>query len=229
MIAQQRSISMESIEQQLHNSRMLLLRAREKRVRPGRDDKVLVSWNALMISAMADAGVALKEERYLVAAQRAADFLWNHLQDPNERLLHVWRAGQAEIGAFLDDYSFFAAALLKLWESDGNLDWLDKCIALIDQMIDRFTDPTGGFYFTATRCGSFDYASKDSQDGSIPSGNAMAATVLVRLWHWTGNDRYRVLADQIFRSFQSLLERAPGAAGQLLMGLSHLFGQMKRW
>lgn len=224
-VARSRSTSLESIEQQLHNSRILLLRARQKRTRPGRDDKVLVSWNALMIYSMADAGVCLKEKRYLVAAQKAADFIFDQIRDNDGRLLHVWRDGKAEIGAFLDDYSYLSFALIKLWECDGNPKWLEKAIALVDAMISYFEDPKGGFYFTARDAETLIARAKDSQDGSVPSGNAMAVCVLVKLWQWTEDEKYRKLIQSTIDSFYSLLERAPGAAGQMLIGIDQLYGK----
>ena len=100
------------MRRELTRCRQKLFEARAPRTRPLRDDKVLVSWNALMISAMAEAGVVLQEPRYLAGAQRCADFILTALRTDDAGLLHVWRAGNAEIGAFLDDYAYLASALL---------------------------------------------------------------------------------------------------------------------
>ena len=133
-----------ALEAELAADRAVLLEARARRVRPGRDDKVLVSWNGLMIDAMARAGAVLDEPRYRTAAAAAADFLLTHLRDERGRLLHCWRAGQARHNAFLDDHASLCNALVTLYETQSDPRWLDEASRLADAMLARFADADGG-------------------------------------------------------------------------------------
>ena len=140
-----------TLEEDLAADRARLLEARARRVRPGRDDKVLVSWNGLMIDAMARAGAVLDEPRYRTAAAAAADFLLTHLRDERGRLLHCWRAGQARHNAFLDDHASLCNALVTLYETQSDPRWLDEATRLADAMLARFADPeAGGFFYTSS-------------------------------------------------------------------------------
>ena len=161
-------------------------------VHPGKDDKVLVAWNGLMIDAMARAGAALGEPRYTAAASRAADFIAKNLKRPDGRLLHTWRHGQAKLDAYLDDYAALANALISLYEATFDAARLVEAARLADLMLEHFADrENGGFFFTADDHEELIARNKEVADSSTPAASALAATALVRLAKFTGDDKYR--------------------------------------
>ena len=211
-----------SLEQQLTADRALLLEARSRRVRPGRDDKVLVSWNGLMIDAMARAGTVLDEPRYRTAAAAAADFLLAHLRDERGRLLHCWRAGQARPGtrlrlAFLDDHASLCNALVTLYETQSDPRWLDEARGLADVMLARFSDgKAGGFFYTSADHEPLIARKRDLWDTPVPSSTGLAAGAFVRLARHTGRDDYRRAAEETLRVSSDWMQRASLGVGQLL-------------
>jgi uncharacterized protein YyaL (SSP411 family) len=210
----------EELTTELAASRAKLFAAREKRIHPHKDDKVIVAWNGLMIDAMARAGAVLGESRYLDAAAKAADFLLQALRRDDGRLLHTWRGGVAKIDAYLDDYACLANGLVSLYEATFVGRYLDEASALMEVVLDKFGDPDGqGFYFTADDQEQLIVRSKDFTDNAVPSGNAMAATVLVRLGKFTGDRRYIDPAEGVLRQTVDLMRRAPIATGQALLAL----------
>ena len=174
-------IELAVFQEELRNGREKLLAIRRNRIRPGLDDKVLVSWNSLAIDVFARAASVLGRPDYLEAAQACATFVLQALRRPDGRLLHVWRKGEAEIDAFLDDYAYFLQALISLYESDWNLCWLEVAIQIAETMIAQFRATDGGFYFTAEDAEKLIARTQDTVDHSIPSGSGMAATALLRL------------------------------------------------
>jgi len=169
----------DELRKELADSREKLFAAREPRIHPAKDDKVIVAWNGLMIDTMARAGAVLGEQRYIDAAVKAADFLLNTLRRADGRLLHTWRNGQAKLDAYLDDYANLANGLVSLYEATFEGRHLDAAIALMQTVIDHFADSKGGgFYYTADDHEQLIVRSKDFTDNAVPSGNAMAATVL---------------------------------------------------
>ena len=209
---------------ELAASRAKLFAAREKRVRPGRDDKVIVAWNGLMINAMARAGAALSEPRYIDAARKAADFILREMRDKG-RLLHTWRAGVAKLDAYLDDYAALANSLVSLYEATFNEAYLADAANLIDDVIERFSDQReGGFFFTASDHERLIARTKELTDSSTPSGNALAATALVRLGKLLGRGEYLDAAERTIAAAAIIIERAPLAAGQMLLALDHYLG-----
>ena len=138
-------------------------------MRPGLDDKRLTAWNALMISALADAGAVLGEPRYRDAAVAAAEFVLRDLRDADGRLLRTYNQGRAHLNAYLEDHAFLLEALLTLYEATFEARWFDEARALADQIIDRFADPErGGFFFTADDHESLIVRRKDLEDAPIP-------------------------------------------------------------
>ncbi|MBX3433699.1 MAG: thioredoxin domain-containing protein [Pirellulales bacterium] len=215
----------DSLAAELAASRAKLFAARERRVRPGKDDKVLVSWNALAIDALARAGATLGEPRFAAAAQHAADFLLRELRRPDGRLLHAWRQGQAKLDAYLDDYAYLANALITLYETTFAPRYVEEALALADVMIDRFADPqAGGFYFTADDHEQLIARTKDVTDSSVPAANGMAATALVRLAKLTGCEAYARQAERALLAAAAMLDRAPTAMGQTLLALDLRLG-----
>ena len=227
-IAQQAQLlgrDLAELNEDLATSRAKLFAAREKRIHPHKDDKVIVAWNGLMIDALAKAGAVLDESRYLEAAQRAADFLLKDLRREDGRLLHTWRHGVAKLDAYLDDYACLADGLISLYEATSVGRYLDEAVALMDIVLDKFLDErAGGFYFTADDHEQLILRNKDLQDNAVPSGNAMAATALMRLSLFTGNQRYRDAAEQAIQATLALMQRYPSAAGQMLQAVDMLAG-----
>ncbi len=209
---------------ELAESRRKLFDARAKRVRPGRDDKVLVSWNGLMIEAMAGAGAALGETRYLNAAADAADFLLAHLRGEDGRLLHCWRDGRARHDAFLDDHASLANALITLYQSRFEERWIDEAARLADEILRRFAAPDGGFYFAGEDRQSLIVRKRDMLDGSIPSGGGLATMALLRLGSLCGRDDYLRAAESALGASTTLMEKAPAGAGQMLLALDTSLG-----
>ncbi len=212
--------TVEELSAGLEASRAALRAARAKRVRPGRDDKVLLGWNAMMVDALARAGAALGQPRYTEAGVRATEFLLGRLRDERGRLLHCWRNGQALHPAFLDDVALLADALTTLHETTGNAHWLDAAMGLADDLLARFADAEGGgFFYTPADHEPLIARKKEFVDGSTPSGNGLAAAVLVRLGHTYGRGNFIEGAASALRAGADVLDRVPNAAGQLLIAL----------
>jgi hypothetical protein len=207
----------------LERARQRLLAARRERIPPLRDEKVLTGWNGLMIGTLAEAGRVLGEPRLVGAAATAADFIWTRLR-AGGRLLHAWAAGQAKQGAYLDDHAFLASALIDLYEATGNRTHLGRARELVAALDERFRDPrAGGYFFTAHDEERLIARSKGGADGSLPSGNAVAARVLLRLHHLTGQDTYRDRAEEILRLYHAEAAENPFAYASLLEALELWF------
>ncbi len=213
------------LRESLAASRAKLLAVREERIHPGLDDKVLVAWNGMMIDSLAQAAGVLEEPRYLAAAQRAATFILEHLRRDDGRLLHSWRHGKAKLDAYLDDYTCLANALVSLYEADYDERWIIAAIGLADEVLARFIDAErGGFFYTADDHESLITRQKDFYDNAVPSGNSMAALVLLRLGKLADRGDYLAAAEGTLRAAAGLIERAPQAAGQMLLAVDMFFG-----
>jgi uncharacterized protein len=194
-----------------------LLEVRSRRVRPGLDDKRLTSWNALMISALAEAGAALGRSDYVEAAVGCASFLLTDLRDSDGRLLRTWKDGEARLDAYLDDHAFLLEALIACYEATGDPRWYGEATAIAAAMIERFADPErGGFFTTASDQEQLAARRKDLDDSPIPSGNSAAAFGLLRLALLSGEGRYERHALGVLRLLFPLAARHPGAFGHLL-------------
>jgi len=216
---------LKELQQELQASRVKLLAVRNERIRPGKDDKVLVSWNALMIDALARASRVVAQPEYAIAAEKAADFILTQLSREGGRLLHTWRAGQARLDAYLDDYSYFINALVTLYEATFNERWIDHAVRLADLMLNHFEDKDrGGFFFTADDHEQLIARNKDLHDASVPSGNAMAATALLRLGKLCGKTEYLDAAARTLTVARPTMERVPTAVGQMLIALDLYLG-----
>jgi uncharacterized protein len=198
--------------------RSRLLAARELRVRPGLDDKRLTSWNALMISALADAGAELAEPGYGRAALECAEFLLAEMRNDRGRLLRTYNSGQAKIEGYLEDHSYLLEALIMLFETTCEERWLDEARALAGQMIERFADEQrGGFFSTASDAEEELIARrKDLEDSPIPSGASSAAMGLLRLAQLTGDELYERHADSVLALLHEIAVRHPASFGHLL-------------
>jgi uncharacterized protein len=208
------------LKAELAAAREKLLAVRDRRVPPGKDTKALVSWNGLMIAALAVAGRALKSPRYLEAAARSAGFILDRMRGEDGRLLHTCKDGQAKLNAYLDDYANLIDGLTRLYESTGEPRWIDSALDLARVMIDEFADKEQkGFYFTGKSHEVLIARTKDLFDNATPSGNGMAATALLRLAALTGRDDLRAVGLGVLEAVRGVIENAPTAAGQSLIAL----------
>jgi len=204
-----------------------LLAAREQRVRPGLDDKRLTAWNALMISALADAGAALGEPRYRDAAVATAEFILRDLR-ADGRLLRTYNQGRAHLNAYLEDHAFLLEALLTLYEATFDPRWFDEARALADQILDRFADPDrGGFFSTATDHETLIVRRKELEDTPIPSGSSAAAFGLLRLARLTGEARYEDAALSHIRLLHTFAGEHPPAFGHLLQAIDFVLADVQ--
>jgi hypothetical protein len=222
-----RNWNVEELKRELAQSRQKLLEARTSRVRPGKDDKILVCWNGLMIDSLARAAAVLDEPRYTQAAVAAANFILTHMTRDDGRLLHTFRSGQARLDAYLDDYACLTNALVTLYETTFDEAWIDHAVRLAEIMVSRFSDRDhGGFFYTADDHELLIVRAKDVQDSSVPSGNAMAATGLIRLGKLTGRQDFHGAAEDALHAGLAVMERFPTAAGQMLIALDMFLSPM---
>jgi len=204
----------------LDAARARLLAAREERVRPGLDDKRLLSWNALAISALAEAGAVLGRDDYLKAARHCAEFVWEQMRDDAGHLLRTYKDGEARLNAYLEDHAFLLEALLTLYEASLEPRWYEAAVATAAAMFDRFADPErGGFFSTSADHEELIARRKDVGDHPIPSGNSAAALGLLRLAALSGERRYREAAEGIFALFAKPATEHPDSFAHLLRAL----------
>jgi len=203
----------------LADAKQKLFAAREERVRPGRDEKILVSWNALMIKGMARAGRMLGEPAWIASAQRATDFIraamWH-----NGRLLATCKDGKAHLNAYLDDYAFLLDALLELLQAEFRQADLEFVRTLADVLLEQFEDKReGGFFFTNHDHEKLIHRPKPGHDNATPSGNGVAAFALQRLGHLLGEARYLEAAERALKLYYPVLVRQPSGFASMLMAL----------
>jgi uncharacterized protein YyaL (SSP411 family) len=183
-----------------------------------------------MIAALAEGGRILKEERYLDAAGRAAGFILDRMRRDDGRLLHTFKDHRARLDAYLDDYANLIDGLTRLYEATGTPRWIESALELTRIMIEEFADPEhGGFFFTGRHHEELIARQKDFYDNATPSGNAMAATALVRLGALTGRDDLTRAGRSALESVQVLLESQPAAGGQSLIALDFLLGATREF
>jgi uncharacterized protein YyaL (SSP411 family) len=237
-VAREQGLERTDVDQRLAAARANLLLARGRRVRPGTDDKVLVAWNGLAIDALARAGAALPEPRYVAAASRAAEFLLQECRDATGRIAHQWRRGQAGGLAFADDLACLAEGLVSLYESTFDERWIRSAMELADRLVGEddsgplsdgsFLDPeTGGVFQTSPAHERLILRQPDLLDQATPSATGMAATVLLRLAAFTGRDRYRRAAERALEAAADLAARAPAAMAQSLAAIDVAAGPVE--
>ena len=202
-----------------------LFEAREKRIRPHKDDKILTDWNGLMIAAFAKAGYILNDPKYIQVAKKAVDFILNKMINSDGRLLHRYRKGGADILAFIDDYAFLIWGLINLYEASFETQYLEKAIELTEEQIKFFWDSSiGAFFFTAEDAESLLTRQKETYDGAIPSGNSVAMLNLLRLAQLTGNDEYEKKADHLGRVFAESVRANPVAHSLMMVAVDYAVG-----
>lgn len=212
----------------LERIRKLLYDARLKRVPPGVDDKILVSWNALMMKSFAEAGAVLEREDWIAVAEKNAKHLLGRLRDDEGRLLHTWKAtsdtdGEARILGYLDDHSYLIDALLTLYEATFDFSYVTEAKSLANQMIDRFWDPDWEvFYDTSLEHSKLLVRPRDVLDNALPSGGATAAMALQRLSVFTGDSSYTAKAEASMKALIPHMEQAPSMVTSWLTAVDFL-------
>jgi uncharacterized protein len=224
-LAAEHGLKSEDVRARLREARGRLLAARAERPQPGRDGKVLASWNGLMIAAFADAARAFERDALMGVAMRAADLILVELRDESGRLHRSFKDGQARQQGVLEDYTHVADGLLALYEVSFDERWFVAARELMDVVLEHFAD-RGGFFDTADDHEPLITRPKGLQDNAVPSGNAMAVTVLLRLAALTGDGRYRDAAERALRLITPVAHRYPTAFAQWLIGLQLALTQL---
>jgi uncharacterized protein YyaL (SSP411 family) len=204
----------------LAEGRQRLYAEREKRVKPGRDEKILSSWNGLMISGFADGFKVSGNERYLDGGKEAAHFILREMRRDGD-LMRVFHGGESQVKGYSEDYAFFIQALIDLYEATFELEWLKEAEDLNRSMIDQFWDEkNGGFFFAGKQNEPLIARSKNPYDNAIPSANSVAVFNLIRLGYLTGEESFKSKAEQILHLFHKFLDQHPTGFSQMLSGLS---------
>lgn len=207
--------TLEQFHLELEEARILLLERRDNRTRPGLDDKILLSWNALCISAYCHAFWALSDKAYKEQALTAIRFINRNMVAPDGRLWHTFKDGKAQYQGFLDDYSFWINALLDAYSLEFNPEFIDQAVTFTEVVLANFLDESDKlFYFTATTQRDVPIRRKEIYDNAIPSGNAMMVSNLLRLAMLTGRQKWRRLALEMLHPMQNSLVKYPTAFGQ---------------
>ncbi|MGH9872391.1 MAG: thioredoxin domain-containing protein [Pyrinomonadaceae bacterium] len=221
------NITTEQLSETLARARKVLFAAREKRVKPARDEKILTAWNGLMLASFAEAAAILNRPDYLDVARKNARFILENLRRDG-LLLRTYKGGQAKLNAYLEDYAFFIDGLVTLFETGGELQWLEEARNITATMIDEFwDDEEGAFFFTGRSHEDLIVRSKDFFDNATPSGNSVAAKNLLRLGLLTDDADYQRRAATILRLTASTVQRYPSGFGRLLCALDFHLGAPK--
>lgn len=219
-VAQDYSLSEEEVLYSLENARQALFAEREKRIHPHKDDKILTSWNGLMIAALAKGAQVLGNNTYLEAAEKAAAFILTQLRRGDGRLMARYREGDTAYLGYLDDYAFFIWGLLELYSASGKPQILQTALQLQEEQ-DRlfFDEESGGYYLTGSDAEELLFRPKESYDGALPSGNSITALNLLRLSRLTGTEQWERKAEQQLLDFRSVLEEHPSGYTAFLQAI----------
>jgi uncharacterized protein YyaL (SSP411 family) len=227
-IAERYQVPLKELEEMLARGRRHLFEAREQRVRPGKDTKILTSWNGLMIAALARGGRVLGETEYTDAAVKAARFLSERLIDEKGRLFARYCDGEVAYPGYLDDYAFFTWGLTELYEATFEPRFIEQALVLTRQMLALFKDEKqGGFYFTGKDAESLFVRPKEIYDGATPSGNSVAAYNLIRLAKLTSDEALLQEAREQIRTFAKAVEASPISHSFFLMAVMLVQGKSK--
>jgi uncharacterized protein YyaL (SSP411 family) len=219
-LSQRYSKQPEEIERIISDASAKLFAAREKRIKPGRDEKVLTSWNGLMISAFAKGYAVTNDGKYLDAARRAVSFVEKNLSAGDGRLYRTFKDGLTKLNAYLDDYAFYVAGLLDLFSVDTRAELLDKAVMYTDFMLKHFWDEQqNNLYFTSDDHEQLIVRTKNLYDLAIPSGNSVAAVNLIRMYHYTQKANYLSAAEGIMKAGARAAAENPFGFGQLLTAI----------
>ncbi len=224
-VADDLDLSFADLTKRLDSISVQLLQARNKRIKPLRDDKLITSWNGMMITALADAGAALNEPRYINAAIKAAHLIWRVNRRSDDTLWRAHYQGNSSIEASQEDYAFLSEAYLSLYDATRNPIWLTRSEVLINKMHTLFWDGTEGGYFAGSAIvggAELPVRPKEFFDNATPTGNAVALRVMSRLWYRTGKPIYKERAEAQILAFSAYLSAYPSAFGYMLGSVSEL-------
>ncbi len=220
-VAAEQKLTMAELKRRIRDQRQKMLAARSQRKSPFRDDKILTSWNGLMIRALAHAGNVLGRDDYIAAAERAAHFVLSNMRDSEGRLLRTYRVKQAKLNAYLDDYSFLIEGLLSLYEATGEDRWLNASRRLTDDQIKLFWDEkSNGFFFTSHHHEELLARTKNAYDSVLPSGNSVSVRNLVRLSSISKQPKYRNHAQKILELFAPKLKEQPRSMTNMALAMA---------
>jgi uncharacterized protein YyaL (SSP411 family) len=219
-------LPVEELRRRLNDGRKKLVARRSERLKPGLDDKLLTSWNALMISAFAKAAQVLGNDYYTTKAVTAADYLLHRMRSTEGRLYRTSRSGETpRLNGYLEDYAYLIDALVTLYETTFEPRWVAAANHLTGILFEQFWDEReGGFFYTGKDHEALIARSKDPHDNAMPSGNGVAATALLRLGALTGDRRVLERAEQTLQLFRGVMKELPSAAGQMLIALDFYLG-----
>ena len=227
VVAEKAGVTLDELNASLSQSKRKLFEVREQRIKPDRDEKVITAWNGLMLASFAEAGVVLDRPDYLDIARKNARFILSKLQRDGF-LLRTYKDGVAKFNAYLEDYAFLIEGLTTLFETSGEIEWLNAALSLTDRMVEEFWDEdNAGFFFTGTSHEKLIVRSKDYFDNATPSGNSVAASVLLRLGILTDSEHFRNLAVSVFREVADSIRKYPSGFGYALSGLDFLLSTPK--
>lgn len=222
-VAKDFDITSEEVERILADAKGKLFAEREKRIKPGRDDKILVEWNGLMIHALAEVGVVLGRQDALDAAGAAANFILSQMSQPDGKLYRSYKDGRARFNAYLEDYAAFARGLVALYEATFDLRWLGEASRLTQLIFDQFHDSErGGFFQTGLDHEQLVARRKDYIDNAVPSGNSLTAELLLRLAVLVDNEQYRRDATRVVLTLKDAMAQQPTGFGRMLTALHTL-------
>jgi uncharacterized protein YyaL (SSP411 family) len=223
-VSESYGMKVKDLERLLDEGRKKLSAEREKRVRPGRDEKVLASWNGLMISGFTDGFKISGDDLYLNAAKDAARFILTKMRREGQ-LMRVYREGRCHTKGYADDYAFFIQALVDLYESTFDPEWLRNAHELNERMIEQFWDAgNGGFFFAGKANEALIAKSRNPYDNALPSPNSVAVSNLIRLGHLTGDESLSQKAEQTLQLFSGFLSTHPSGFAHMLSGLLFFLG-----
>jgi uncharacterized protein YyaL (SSP411 family) len=219
-VTKKQALTEDELLKSLENARQALFLAREKRIHPHKDDKILTAWNGLMIAALAKGFQILQMSAYLEAAEKAVDFILTRLQREDGRLMARYREGNADYLGYLDDYAFLISGLLELYFASGKPSYLQNALRLQSEQERLFRDENeGGYFLTGSDAEELLFRPKESYDGALPSGNSVSALNLFRLARLTGNNTWEQKANQHLNDFRNILENYPSGYTAFLQAI----------
>jgi len=226
--AKQEGRELAKLEVQLESARKRLFEIRVKRIHPLKDDKILTSWNGLMIAALAKGYQAFGKKEYADAAEKASDFILKKLRKADGRIMRRYRNGDVAYPGYLDDYAFLVWGLIELYEATFKIHYIKEALTINQEMINLFWDPqNGGLYFTGKGNEELIILSKEVYDGALPSGNSVAALNLIRLARMTGKIDLEKRADQLIKAFSLQVKSHPQSHTQFMGALDFMIGPSK--
>jgi uncharacterized protein YyaL (SSP411 family) len=215
------NLSPAELQQQLEEDRQKLFTAREQRIHPFLDDKVITAWNGQMISALALGSRVLDDPKLLKAAEASSNFIFSEMQTKTGQLLRRWRNGKSAINAFASDYAFLARGMLDLYQSNLDPDALQKALHLAEQLATQFTDQHGQLFETST-ASELPMRTNELYDGALPSSASITIEVYARLYLLTGDQRWEQRAEVLLQASAVQIIRSPAGYAQFLLGASLL-------